>query len=106
MSGSKTYHAAIEVKGIASHHLRRITDIRRAVEESDEPELLGLFNESEAVCQRLYALAVELADKERPVMVVPEYVDRGIDDFLDGAGCGCDDDCSGGCGGCGGGCGP
>ena len=102
----KRYHAAIEIKSAVSYHLRRICDIRMIVEESGEPSLISLFNESEQTCQRLYALASEVAEKDRPEMRAPDYADRGIDDFLDGVGCDCDDDCSGGCSGCGGGCNP
>ena len=106
MSDFKRYHAAIEIKSIVSYHLRRISEIRIVVEDSKVEELIGLFNESEQACQRLYTLASEIADTDRCETKVPEYADRGIDDFLSGADCGCDDDCSGGCSGCGGGCNP
>ena len=105
MSDSKRYYAAVEVKGIVSYHIRRIGDIKDVVKESGEVELIELFNESELACQRLYAMASEIADKDRPEIVIPDYVDRGIDDFLS-SNCGCDDDCAGGCSGCSSGCKP
>lgn len=106
MSDFKRYHAAIEIKGIVSFHLRCIDHIRVIIEDSKVEDMIGLFNESERVCQKLYALALEIAEKDRVEIRVPEYADRGIDEFLSSSDCGCDDDCNGGCSGCGGGCNP
>ena len=106
MSDFKVYHAAIEIKSIVSFHLRRIGQIRAIVEDSKTEALIGLFNESEQICQKLHALALEFANSNRVETPVPDYADRGIDEFLSSSGCDCDDDCGGGCSGCKGGCNP
>ena len=78
------YHGAIEVKDIVSYFLRRMDDIRSYVGYTEEEELIAKFNSVGESCKELFALAVKIADAERP-------------------NCGYNNDCSNGyssCGGC------
>jgi hypothetical protein len=110
MTEFKKYHAAIEIKDIASLFLRQMEKINVLVNESEEIELISKFNEAVKSCEELYKVASSVALTEKPPEREIKDSDRGINEFLSYRSCGCDDDCNGGnCGNCssnGGGCQP
>ena len=104
MSNFKKYYSAVEAKETLSLFVRRLFDFKVYIEDIGDEEFIKRINNLEQECKELFKKAVEIADKERPEERIVINPDRGIDDFLEGCGggCDCEEDCGGGCGGCGG----